>query len=1426
MSVAKHHAEWLSLVEASGPFLSLPVLADVFPQGLDAHDSEHAGELRLAFEEWEDDQQGRKPTPGLQREWIRYVLRATLGYGEKVLLEGQAIPTYLSATAAEHGETLRPDWVLADPRKESGDLKPRLLIQYLPAGQSLEKPLADKRWTASPATRMMELLHSTGVRLGLVTNGHQWMLVNAPRGESTGFISWYTPLWFEEHLTLRAFRSLLGAERFFSVPEEETIESLLAKSAVNQQEVTDQLGFQVRKAVEVLVQALDAVDKTRNRQLLKDVPVTEVYEAVLTVMMRLVVLFSAEERKLLLLGDEFYDQHYAVSTLREQLRQLADRRGEEVLEFRFDAWCRLLSTFRAVHGGAQHDAFQLSPYNGSLFNPDRYPFLEGRLPGTKWRETEAEPVPINNRIVLHLLEALQVLQMRGPGGSIESRRLSFRTLDVEQIGHVYEGLLDHTAVRADSPVLGLSGTKGLEPEVPLADLERERDKGEGGLVEYLKEVTKRSDTFIKKALAAVGDDLLLRDAQEAQRLRTACGNDDKLLARVRPYAGLLRRDTMGYPVVITAGSVYVTEGEDRRTTGTHYTPRSLTEEIVRYALEPLVYEGVAEGKPREEWRLRSAAELLALKVCDVACGSGAFLVQACRYLAERLLEAWAEVEQQNPGSVVVTPEGALSQAEPSERPLPYDLEERLIVARRLVADRCLYGVDKNPMAVEMAKLSLWLVTMQKDRPFSFLDHVIKAGDSLLGVTSSEQLEAFDLDHSGGTQIRIIAALCKPLLEEASAARRELEGFAAESLDDVRRKEQLHARAEAAATKVRFIADLLVGEALQTASKLKKRWARSAAEAEAEQEAASSSAADQHEALEQLVMSALEEWKNVDLATDERVRELRERAARLLGRRRPFHWALEFPEVFTEDSESRGGFDAIIGNPPFKAGAALATLFGEDWREYVVQYIGKNVSTRRGQFDLCVPFFLRARSLCHGRGIVGGIATNSFAQGDSRIIGLSQLYADGFEVIRARNDVPWPGAAATHVCLVWIARAPWAGERRLDGREVAHISDSLSAEAGSSDIHLLAENKGVAFRGAMPYGEGFFIGRDEAARLLAQRAENRVALMPYLIGDDLNSDPEQSPARFIINFKDWKLTSAEKSGDDLWCAEEFPELLQIVEERVKPQRLALKENNSTAKHRRQYWWQFSNRADALTEALRGKSKALAISRTTAHLAFAFVPTDIVLSERLVVIADDSLHTFGVLQSTVHEVWAFRPGTMTQGTTRTYFVAEAFETFPRPKAAPAIRASAGTYYAHRREIMRGNGIGLTETYNRLHDPKEASADIRRLRELHVEMDNAVATAYGWSYLDLAHGFHQTKQGVRFTISEAARREVLDRLLRLNHERYAEEVAAGLHEKGAKKKFAGAKKGRGRKQKTRPAEASANDDAPGDGKLFDFELQKNLF
>ena len=193
MSNTRHHAEWLSLVEASGPFLSLPVLDAAFPQGLDDHDPEVTRALRLAYEEWADNQQSLRPDAAIHAAWLRFVLRDVLGFAADMIGSGPAIAEPIKATIAEHGTVLRPDLVVQQP----GQL-PRLLVQIVPPTQHLEKPLAGQRWKASPATRMAELLCGAGVRLGLVTNGEHWMLVHALPGETSSYISWYASLWLDE----------------------------------------------------------------------------------------------------------------------------------------------------------------------------------------------------------------------------------------------------------------------------------------------------------------------------------------------------------------------------------------------------------------------------------------------------------------------------------------------------------------------------------------------------------------------------------------------------------------------------------------------------------------------------------------------------------------------------------------------------------------------------------------------------------------------------------------------------------------------------------------------------------------------------------------------------------------------------------------------------------------------------------------------------------------------------------------------------------------------------------------------------------------------------------------------------------------------------------------------------------------------------
>ena len=1195
------------------------------------------------------------------------------------------------------------------------------------------------------------------------------MLVYAPPGQSSSFISWYSHLWVEEKVTLRAFRSLLGVRRFFAVEESETLTKLFQNSKDSQKDITDQLGKQVLKAVEVLVQKIDKLDQDRG--LLENVSSETLYESALVVMMRLVFLFCAEEKGLLLAGNSLYDKSYAVSTIREELRTQADSYGEEILERRYDAWCRLLALFRGVHGGIDHDLLKLPAYGGDLFDPKRFPFLEG----------DDQPLQVDNRTVLHLLEALQILQdkLPGKGAKFEPRKLSFKGLSVEQIGHIYEGLLDHTAVRSDESILGLSVNKnGKKPKVILTELEAKYAEGEESLVKYLEKATAKSDSTLKKALNK--DEAL--DPLTRNKLLIACQNDAELLKRVLPFYYLLREDTFGYPLVIPQGSVYVTNGTDRRDTGTHYTSKNVTEEIVRYTLEPLVYQGVAEGKPAEEWQLISAEEILELNICDFCMGSAAFLVQACRYLGEKLVQAWEDAEANNPGKVVIAPEGKLSRSRPEECTIPLDGEERLIYAKRTVAERCLYGVDKNHLAVEMAKLSLWLETMQKDKPFTFLDHCLKTGDSLVGV-NLEQLKSWNLDISEGTNLNIGVDRLWGEVQSAIAQRLQIQSRPVNSPQDQQEKTYLLSQANARIHDLKVRADLLMAVYHSGLNK------------------------SDREALRERMLNVANNGMSIPEAD---LKPLPQDLA-------TFHWELEFPEVFfpesvRADSESplRSGFHALVSNPPFMGGKKITGVLDTPYRDYLLNYVAYGT---KGSADLCAYFFLSANRLVRANGCLGLVANNTIAQGDTREVGLDQIVKppvlagksteSASTIYRGIPSRTWEGKASVEVSFVWLKKGQWQGEYYLNDKTVAGITPYLTIPGKAvGKPHTLVANQGKSFIGSYVLGMGFVLTpkegqapTDKAQELIEQDPRNKDVLFPYLNGQDLNNSPDQSPSRWVINFHDWALNEEHddpKKPKGRPYATDYPNCLKILEEKVKDERLAKAADVAAAP-----WWQFWRSRGELYEAIAGRDRVLVRSRVSNINSIAFVPTGMVMSDATVIFNFDNYAFFALLQAMAHTEWLTHHSSSMRKDVR-YTPTDCFETFPFPKSTTNLETIGETYYNHRQTIMQTRQEGLTKTYNRFHDPAETSDDIIKLRQLHVEMDYAVAQAYCWDDLippaplskgGLDHDFHETKQGLRYTISEPIRREILDRLLQLNFDRYAEEVAQGLHDK---------KKGKSKKKK----------------------------
>ena len=639
---------------------------------------------------------------------------------------------------------------------------------------------------------------------------------------------------------LGGLKLLLDSVRLFTDADERRLPALLRKSREAQAAVSTALAEQVLGALHELLRGLDAAEPKLIRELARTRP-GHLYEGLLTVLMRLVFILYAEDRDLLpsrLDGRarEIYETSYSARGLYARLVEDAAI-NPDTMDERRGGWGRLLSLFRLIHKG--HPSHFVQARGGKLFDPDQFPFLEGRVD----RSEPPRVLPVSDGCLLRILEGLMTLQVKG--GTRE--RLSYRALDVEQIGSVYETVMGFTVESAAGRSLAIKAGKHNRTPV-FVDLEKLAAAKGKDRIKFLKEEADRAQLSanVGKAVEA---------AKSAADLAVAL---DPIV------------DERGSPKKheVTAGTPLLQPTDERRRTGSHYTPRSLTEPIVRYALEPAFERLGPDATPEQ---------ILDLKVCDPAMGSGAFLVEACRALAARLVEAWSRYRTKKPA-------------------IPPDEDEELH-ARRLVAQRCLYGVDKNPLATDLAKLSLWLATLARDHEFTFLDHALKSGDSLVGLTQAQIAAAhWDTSKPG---LPLFRQLVKERVAEAMKGRAEIQA----APDDTARaiQEQRHRSLEARLKDIRLMGDAVIA-AFFSADKPKAR---------------------------EMKRTEVESWLtgSLEAAWD----KLATMAATLKQGAHPltpFHWEIEFPEVFAREN---GGFDAIVGNPPF---AGKNTLVGGNRDELI------------------------------------------------------------------------------------------------------------------------------------------------------------------------------------------------------------------------------------------------------------------------------------------------------------------------------------------------------------------------------------------------------------------------------------------------------------------------------------------------------------
>lgn len=858
------------------------------------------------------------------------------------------------------GHRLRPDRVLlagGDPGS------PRLLVVFDPDSQRLG--IGRSRQVYAD---LVELLRGTGVPVGLMTNGEQFRLVYAGLDFDCS-VEWEVARWFEDALgreQLAGFGALCGQPML--LPDGAEAFPLLAaiiESRSRQGELSQVLGEQTRRAVELLLGEVDrscraepallsalATDPGTGRALPEAEANGALYQASIRVVMRLVVSLFAEARQLLPVENGVYHGSYGVEGLFAQLREASASEGPGLFE-QEQAWPRLLALFRLIAEGSDLADLPLPAYGGGLFAPG-----DPASPDPVRRALavlEDERCRVTDGAVFDLLRLLKIGRVKvraGRANRYVSGAVDFSDLRTEYIGMMYEGLLDYElrTVRPEEEAVVFLRL-GVQPALPFSFLRSLSDPALRSLLTKLgKETAERQvegeGTEEGEAEESAEEEPEVEEAaedepDEDEAVTGPGGTDDATIAAVLAWAEHAaslqsRRGSSGQQLVrrddiLLPGRRYLVRSSGtRKGSGTFYTKPQLAVPTVHRTLEPLVYETVTEnGVERLVPRMPEA--ILALAMVDPAMGSGSFLVGGLRYLADALYESlWhhGRIRERSATETVVTlPLGAAAAGGAEEELLPCRPEderfEPMLKARlkRYVVERCIYGVDLNPLAVELGKLALWVETMDRELPFEFLDHKLKVGNSLVGCwfdrfteypVMAWMREGGDRGHNGvhvqgGAWTAAIkstlADRVKPELVRLLEGQQDLgatagaEAAARAAFEKaVRRFATLHAlpiAGERSNERERFFHECIVGDeeigALRAAF---DRWCA--------------------------VWFWPPEWLDGDALTPAQFAApssvVLERVRTLAARERFFHWELEFPEVFVS---GKGGFDAVVGNPPWE-----------------------------------------------------------------------------------------------------------------------------------------------------------------------------------------------------------------------------------------------------------------------------------------------------------------------------------------------------------------------------------------------------------------------------------------------------------------------------------------------------------------------------
>ena len=1021
----------------------LHALSDHVPGPLDEYAERRLRRLAAATLGAADDPASTTTTS----RFVAFVLEQVCGFDEASgnWRRGSQIPTGHGRRAVT-GETVKPQHLWTGPRGAS-------LLVFIDDAKRIG--IGRGRRIVS---QVLGWLRAGGEHLALVTNGRQWRLVFAGLDYDAS-CEWDAELWFEEGELgpqVTALRTLLHPTLWTPADEDAAAPPLLQAvrdTRKGQADLSEVLGERVREAVEILVQSHgEALTELAAGD--DGAASADIYRAACRIAMRAVVVLFAESRDLLPRDNPVYFESYGLNGLFDQLER-RDARGESMNEV-FGAWPRVLSLFRLVNDGSHHPDLPVTAYGGDLFAPGRADSPDGVSRALNIFETACFGSDIvsdrNVHDMLHLLTRTRARIRQGRGGMWVTVPVDFTDLSSEYIGIVYEGLLDYElkTAPAGDPVVFLS--VGDRPALPLSRLEAMDDKAVKALFEKLKKDASDKDGGAREDSA--GDALEAEDEEPAEGAELADDVRDarrgfrtraeQWARRAAGVAGLVRKprgrmtperrlsheqkvaDTARKLVHqhVLPGEWYLARwGGTRKGSGSFYTRPGLSVPTVQRTLRPLAYDPPA-GLPEEEARHAPAAEwtpklpedILALKVCDPACGSGSFVLAALRFLTEALyasLRHHGRIEASGGRSLVrmlgiEAGTGGEAGESLSDEQIPCppdapDFEPRIKARlRRHVVERCIYAVDLDPLAVELCRLSLWIETMDRELPFGFLDHKVKCGNALVGAWFDQfqhypamawkNREGGDKNHSNGVHFKknargkAIKAFHKDRL--TPDMKRFLEGRTLFQEDLLEAAATAH---EDALDVLAYMHGLPVHDAAERADVYRSDLLGSP------------------------------EWRSLKDAMDlwcacwfwppdeidhapmptsfaDPPEETRAVASEVSARHRFFHWELEFPDVF---DETKAGFDAVVGNPPWDIAKPVSMEFFSNidplYRSYGKQEALKrqteyfeDETVERAWLDYCADF--RAQSNYVGR------ARNPF--GDPKLDDKSQ---NKFVVVRGKRN---------------------------------------------------------------------------------------------------------------------------------------------------------------------------------------------------------------------------------------------------------------------------------------------------------------------------------------------------------------------------------------------------------------------------------------